>query len=37
VILPGVLTLALFVALAGSILPVSKALKFSPAAVLRNE
>ncbi len=37
VILPGVLTLALFVALAGSLIPISKGLKFSPAAVLRNE
>ncbi len=37
VILPGVLTLALFVALAGSIVPISKGLRISPAAVLRNE
>jgi putative ABC transport system permease protein len=37
VILPAVLTLALFVALAGSIIPIGKGLKISPAAVLRNE
>ncbi len=37
VILPAVLTLALFVALAGSAIPISKGLKISPAAVLRNE
>ncbi|HVB28428.1 MAG TPA: FtsX-like permease family protein [Terriglobia bacterium] len=37
VILPTVLTLALFVALAGSIIPIGKGLKISPAAVLRNE
>jgi len=37
VILPAVLTLALFVALAGSAIPIGKGLKISPAAVLRNE
>ncbi len=37
VILPAVLTLALFIALAGSLIPIGKGLKISPAAVLRNE
>ncbi|HVB29455.1 MAG TPA: ABC transporter permease [Terriglobia bacterium] len=37
VILPAVLTLALLVALAGSVVPLRKGLKVSPAAVLRNE
>lgn len=37
VILPGVLTLALLVALAGSVVPIRKGLKVSPAMVLRNE
>ncbi len=37
VILPIVLTLALLVALAGSVIPLSKGLRVLPAAVLRNE
>ena len=37
IILPGALTLALLVTLAGSIIPVGRGLRISPSAVLRNE